>query len=344
MYKILSLDGGGLKGLYTIKMLSKIEKEFNINLYEYFDLVIGTSTGSVIATLIALGKNADGILDLYMECYKKIFNTTSDKLRQKGLFSEIYSSKNLYDVVDEYLKDYDYEDLKTELIIPSVDYSNSSINIIKSTEEIKKENRFSLVDAIVASSSASGFFNPHIVNDNMYIDGSIYCNNPSLIGFSEAFKKGIKFNDIKVLSIGTGYTNKKNEIKNVSNISMKKIFGSNFLLNTVLNSLFKSSDNDFGLISMGFSLVDVTMRTSVESTDYILKNICNENQYVRINDYSKNLKLDKIPKELLNSLEENYVKNHKDKLEIFFKEKTKKSWFKNKILRISEILNNYANK
>lgn len=342
MYKILSLDGGGLKGLYTIKILEIIEKEYNIKIHEYFDLIIGTSTGSIIATLLSLGKSPKEIWNIYISCYNEIFSTTKVKKRQKGLFSEMYSSKKLHESIEKYLENYDYEDLKTDLIVPSVDYTNSKINLVKSSEEKLKDLRFKLSDAIIASSSASGFFNPHLVNGNMYIDGSIYCNNPSLIGFSEAFSKGVKFEDIKILSVGTGYAIKKYGVDQVSNSSLKNIFGSNFLFTTVLNSIFNSSENDFGLISMGFSLVDVTMKTNIEATEYILNNMCKEEQYVRINDFSNNLKLDEMPKELINKLEENYINIHKNKLNKFFENKQNKSWFKKGIFKLAKKMIEYS--
>lgn len=63
--RILSLDGGGAKGFYTLGVLKEIEGMMNCPLYKRFDLVFGTSTGAIIAALIALGHEVDQIHTLY---------------------------------------------------------------------------------------------------------------------------------------------------------------------------------------------------------------------------------------------------------------------------------------
>ena len=54
--RILSLDGGGLRGVYTLEILKKIKNDYGIEFHKYFDIIIGTSTGSIIATMLALGR------------------------------------------------------------------------------------------------------------------------------------------------------------------------------------------------------------------------------------------------------------------------------------------------
>src|SRR5689334_5260117 len=64
-FRILSLDGGGAKGFYTLGILRRIEALIGCPIHERFDLVFGTSTGSIIAALLALGKSAEEILEIY---------------------------------------------------------------------------------------------------------------------------------------------------------------------------------------------------------------------------------------------------------------------------------------
>src|SRR5271170_4646167 len=66
-FRILSLDGGGAKGFYTLGILDEIEKNICKPLNECFDLIFGTSTGSIIAALLAQGENVENILKLYRE-------------------------------------------------------------------------------------------------------------------------------------------------------------------------------------------------------------------------------------------------------------------------------------
>ena len=82
--KILSLDGGGIKGIITVEILAKIEAELRVKednpslvLADYFDFVAGTSTGALIAALISLGKSTDEIRDFYLESGKDMFHRAS---------------------------------------------------------------------------------------------------------------------------------------------------------------------------------------------------------------------------------------------------------------------------
>ena len=78
--KVLTLDGGGIKGYLTAKILKNIEQSLNeyrsedINLGQRFDLIVGTSTGGIIATALAIGKSAKEIFELYETLIPKVFN------------------------------------------------------------------------------------------------------------------------------------------------------------------------------------------------------------------------------------------------------------------------------
>ena len=81
-YKILSIDGGGIKGIYPATIISAIEEQIGVKIYEYFDLITGTSTGGLIALALAQGKPAKEIKNLYMKKGCKIF--------KKDLFSYFF--------------------------------------------------------------------------------------------------------------------------------------------------------------------------------------------------------------------------------------------------------------
>src|ERR1700733_14120108 len=67
-YRVLSLDGGGAKGFYTLGVLKQVEAMLGGKpLYEHFDLIFGTSTGAIIAALLALGHQVESVLNLYEE-------------------------------------------------------------------------------------------------------------------------------------------------------------------------------------------------------------------------------------------------------------------------------------
>ncbi len=325
--RILSLDGGGLRGVYTLEILKKIRKDYGIEFHKYFDIIIGTSTGSIIATMLALGKNPEEIMEQYLKTSNEIFPEEERGRGQGGFLSASYKISKLESTIKEYLKDYSINDIKTKLIIPSVNLSDVSISIFKSYEQ---DNDLMLDEAVISSSAAPGFFDPYEVEDKMYIDGGIFSNNPSLIGFSEAFKFGVRnIDDIKILSIGTGYNKKhfsKEEISNQNIISRFGNFGG--MLSLGLNRFFGTTENDKGLLAMAFPLFSATMKTATQNVDYILSNMYTNKNYVRLNEESIGLKVDTIPYELVNQLNSyTYEEEYKPKLDIFFKdEKLNKNW------------------
>jgi len=216
--KILSLDGGGVRGYLTIMILEKIEKHLNNNdgtkkpLGEYFDLIAGTSTGAIIGGLLAIGKRAEEVRKLYENDIKEIF---SDDMRRKS--SDILS-KAKYDksalrakaVSEEYFGDKTFENVKTHLLVTTVDITTMTPRFYKSAYNKKNIPRSDekLADAILASASAPAYFpiEERLKYSSNLIDGGIVANNPSLVAMIDAFtfEKKPKHEDIILLSIGTG--------------------------------------------------------------------------------------------------------------------------------------------
>ena len=87
-FRVLSLDGGGAKGIYTLGVLKEVEAMANTPLCEVFDLIFGTSTGSIIAALIALGYRIEEIENLYFTLIPKIMKHHFSGERTKALKAE----------------------------------------------------------------------------------------------------------------------------------------------------------------------------------------------------------------------------------------------------------------
>lgn len=320
MFKVLCLDGGGIRGLYTIKVLEYIEREYNLKICEYFDLIIGTSTGSIIASLLSLGYNLEEIYTIYEEYGKEIFKFSSNK----GIISPRYDINILYKIVEKYLGDKDYESLKTNIIIPTVNISKAKIELIKSENELNKnkKKRFKLLNAVVASCSAPIYFSPHKVDNEFYVDGSLAHNNPSLLALSEGCLKGYKLEEIKILSVGTGKSELTYNENDLNNTNLRNYTSKIKYFNSIFNLYIPK--NDMALLSLAKPLVEVTMKISIDTTEYILKNILkNSSNYVRINDLcNEKIHLDKIPNTLLKDSFDNFNKLHKKELNKFFENKS----------------------
>lgn len=229
-FKILSIDGGGIRGLIPAKLLTELERELkNIDpekkLYEYFDLICGTSTGAILAIAIGLGIPASELVKFYKEEAQVIFPKWYLKVlprKSRAIITSIYSNKKLRKRLKEVYSNANggqvplLNDLKTKVCIPVFNGNDGLINVLKTRHhpEYMRDYKLPAHEVALSSASAPIYFPPHTfsfsnefgsgLNVNM-IDGGVFANNPSLIGLLEATDKlGIDFSDISLLSLGTG--------------------------------------------------------------------------------------------------------------------------------------------
>jgi uncharacterized protein len=232
-FKILCIDGGGIRGIIPSKFLSKLEnylskeKGEEVKLNEYFDLICGTSTGGIIAIGLGLGMSAKEIHQLYEENATQIFGSPRTGFIRffKQFFFPKHSRVNLNRILkNAFLKYSDDNDTrlghsKTRLCIPSFNASTGNTVVFKTShhKDYIRDYQIPAYQVALATSAAPTYFTPYEINyqrkkstekinlTNM-VDGGIFSNNPSLIGLSEALALGYKFEQIKILSIGTGST------------------------------------------------------------------------------------------------------------------------------------------
>ena len=100
--KLLSLDGGGIRGLITIEILARIESVLreqsgkrSLVLADYFDYIAGTSTGAVIGTLLALGRPVEEIRRIYLDCGQMMFDKKTIIGRLQALSSGLATAAQL---------------------------------------------------------------------------------------------------------------------------------------------------------------------------------------------------------------------------------------------------------
>lgn len=209
-FNVLALDGGGTRGIYAAQILANIEQNFHVSIKDCFNLIAGTSTGSIIAGAIAT--------DIRMQKVVQIFECKASQIFRKKhylspLFISRYSKKPLEKVLDNYLPSITLGEIVTPLMIMGSDIGTGGVYVFKSkylgesNALYVRDKDVQLRDAILASCSAPLFFDPQKMGDSLLADGGLWANNPSVISFTEAiskFKK--KIEQIKILSIGTGHT------------------------------------------------------------------------------------------------------------------------------------------
>jgi patatin-like phospholipase/acyl hydrolase len=206
-YRVLTLDGGGAKGFYTLGVLREIEGLVGTRLHEKFDLIFGTSTGAIIAAMLALGHSVDEIHALYKKHVVTVMacKTPADKTASlKALATEVF-------------KEQTFEDVKTGIGIVATKWINDRPMVFKASKDqahgrqgtFKPGFDCTIADAVQASCSAYPFFERKTVSTPLgnfeLIDGGFCANNPTLYALADVTGPlGKARADIRVVSIGVG--------------------------------------------------------------------------------------------------------------------------------------------
>ena len=207
-FYILALDGGGAKGVYPAHILARLERELSIPIGECFDLIAGTSTGSIIAGAAGAEVPMQTVADLFAVQAPTIF---SRKRFGWGLFRSKYERQPLAQIVQQFLPALRMGDISTPLLITSTDISTGGVRVFKSRyleeqgQEYVRDGDVPLRDAILASCAAPSFFDPMQVDEYLLADGGLWANNPSILAVTEAVSKfGRPLSQVHILSVGTG--------------------------------------------------------------------------------------------------------------------------------------------
>jgi patatin-like phospholipase/acyl hydrolase len=204
-FRILALDGGGIRGIFTASCLNTLEDLSHAKIALYFDLLTGTSSGGIIALALAFGIPPRRILELYKDQGEHIFG----KPRNLGmLFRPKHENGVLSTELKRVFEDRKLNDAATPVCIPSYELTSSYPRIWK--DDHARELSFGgdqLAWKIALATSAAPLFFPatQVATGDCHVDGGMFANNPTLIGVTEALRYfRQQLSDIRVLSIGTG--------------------------------------------------------------------------------------------------------------------------------------------
>lgn len=207
-FRILSLDGGGAKGFYSLGVLREVEAAAGKPLCEVFDLVFGTSTGSIIASLIALGKSVEEIYDLYCAHVPAIMKPKAAKAKTQALAA---LAQSVYG-------EHGFDAVKTGVGVVACRWQAETPMIFKGDPNQAHGRQATFVpgfgvpirDAVQASCSAFPFFERKTVTtvagDQVeLVDGGYCANNPTLYAIADATAAlGVSPDRLRVLSVGVG--------------------------------------------------------------------------------------------------------------------------------------------
>lgn len=206
-FQILALDGGDIKGLFSAAVLAALEEDLQVNVSEHFDLIVGTSTGGIIALALGFGVRPHEVVDFYLNDGKKIFN---DAFGVRGLqhwFRRKYSQKPLKRALVRILGEKTLKEANKRLVIPSYNLGEDEVYLFKTPHHsrLTRDERESAWKVALATSAAPTYFpaSKH-VGHIRHIDGGVWANNPIMVGITEAYSMlNVPLNQIKVLNIGT---------------------------------------------------------------------------------------------------------------------------------------------
>jgi uncharacterized protein len=231
LIKILSIDGGGIRGIIPGQILIYIENKFkektgnpDARIADYFDFFAGTSTGGILTcALLCPGENgrplfsAEQVADLYLKHGTDIFSRSTTKKMSSlgGMTDEKYSESELEKALENYFKDIKLSQLLRPCLITSYEIERRYAHFFTQHDAISKPGYdFFIRDVSRATSAAPTYFEAAKIKsttDVSYtlVDGGVFANNPSLCAFCEAnelFKKDkpVPVDDILLLSLGTG--------------------------------------------------------------------------------------------------------------------------------------------
>lgn len=219
-FRILALDGGGVKGAFTAAVLAQLERDLGGSIADHFDLITGTSTGGILALGLGLGISPQEMLGFYKDKGPKIFPMTNVFGRmRRSLRSWFWSPKFDGDILIKSLTDAYFpnggkhltlKDSRCRLVIPAYHAIGGMCHIFRTPHHdlLTSDKDASFVEVARATAAAPTYFSAGKVKEEVatssYFDGGVWANCPVMAGIVEAATYlNVPLNRIDVLSIGT---------------------------------------------------------------------------------------------------------------------------------------------
>jgi patatin-like phospholipase/acyl hydrolase len=252
--KILSIDGGGIRGIVPAKILAEIEKRTGKSISSLFNLIAGTSTGGILAAGLTMPKpntrdpkyTAADLIKFYRERGGEIFYEPflEKVMKLDDISRPKYSSDGRDKVLKEYFGNTPLEDALTEVFVTSYDIQlRAPVFFTSQTNKEERTNRyyrkissgFTMHQAAMATSAAPTYFKPHKVKASAehdtqergfyaLVDGGVFANNPTSLALMEAIidskkpgKTPLELKDILVVSLGTGSLTRRYDYEKAAN-------------------------------------------------------------------------------------------------------------------------------
>lgn len=317
--RILSIDGGGIRGILPGQILVSLENKLktldqnpDARIADYFELIAGTSTGGILSCIyLSPSKDnkarprfsAEKAVELYLDRGDEIFDISFwQKVRSGGgITDEKYSEKELEEALDDYLEDLKLSELLKPCLVTSYDIKRRKGHFFRSHKARQDDSyNFFVKDAARATSAAPTYFEVarvKAIDNQLYplVDGGVFVNNPTLCAYSEARtwtfdanRKTPKAAEMLILSLGTGGKDKSYEYKKAK---------------------------DWGAVQWIAPIIDIMMSGVADTVDYQLQQIYDAvgkpKQYLRLSPelFTADSAMDNASAENLKKLKNDGEKN-----------------------------------
>ncbi len=263
--KILSIDGGGIRGIIPAVFLSELEFRLGKPISHYFDLLAGTSTGGII--VLGLTKpNENGVpqytakdlVNLYEMHGSKIFHSTVlKKVRGLGnLIKEKYDYSGLEEILEEYFEETKLSQSTKPILITAYDIERRIAFFFKTRHALDPEEHekdFLFREIARATSAAPTYFSPYklksddpLIDYYSFVDGGVFANTPAMCAYVEGIKNSKDYDEVILVSIGTGKLG---------------------------NPIEHEKAKNWGVVNWAVPILDVVMNGVNDTTHYQLKHL-----------------------------------------------------------------------
>lgn len=255
MYKVLSIDGGGIRGIIPVRVMERLENH-RPGVVQEFDLFAGTSTGAVLAGGFAFGLEARFMRQMYQGFGEEVFaDSLWDDVRDlKYVLGADYGIENLKSLLDRVIGETTLGQLSKKVLIAAFDLKDEKRNpprwrpkFFHNFPDSNGDSGEKLVDVVIRSAAAPVYFPIY----QGYVDGGVAAINPSTCALAQAFHEG--FLDVRLLSLGTGNNPRWLDVQ----------------------------DGNWGIAQWGLNLVNMVMDGGGEVADYQCRQILRD-QYFRM--------------------------------------------------------------
>lgn len=266
MISILSIDGGGIRGIIPATFLIEFEKRTGKPICELFDLIAGTSTGGILAATLTLpdssGKpkySAEQVLSAYFEHGGDVFHKSLVRsvTTLGGLVRPIYSPRKLEQMLEQYLGNERLHTTLTEILVTAYDMTSSTPWFFKTS--FAKHHRSPADDPLLtqivrATTAVPAYFPPLMMEGHCMVDGGVFASNPALCAYAQARNMYPEEEEFLVVSLGTGLQVHKRLCPEIEN---------------------------WGIADWAIPIIDVMLNSSSETVNYQMRALNGIKNYIR---------------------------------------------------------------